>query len=70
MVAGLDLEAQGGYLAKDRAEKEGGGRKRQTSVRLKLSGDSTSSCPIPSAAGLAQLRQFPLRPKHTVTILG
>lgn len=36
MVAGLDLEAQGGYLAKDRAEKEGGGRKRQTSVRLKL----------------------------------
>lgn len=36
IVAGLDLEAQGGYLAKDREEQEGGGRTTQPSVRLKL----------------------------------
>lgn len=36
MVVGLDLEAQGGCLSKDREEEEGGGRTTQPSVRLKL----------------------------------
>lgn len=37
MVAGMDLEAQGRCLAKDGAQKEGGGQDRQkTSVRFRL----------------------------------